>query len=33
MRSPACPTDARAEVNAARTDQALGNKVAAINHL
>ncbi len=28
----ACPTDARAEVNVARTYEALGNKVAAINH-
>jgi tetratricopeptide (TPR) repeat protein len=27
-----CPTDARAEVNVARTYEALGNKVAAINH-
>ena len=28
----ACPTDAMAEVNVARTDEALGNRVAAINH-
>jgi len=28
----ACPADARAEVNVARTYEALGNKVAAINH-
>ncbi len=28
----ACPTDARAEVNVARTYEALGNNVAAINH-
>lgn len=28
----ACPTDARAEVNVARAYEALGNKVAAINH-
>ncbi len=28
----ACGTDARAEVNVARTYEALGNKVAAINH-
>ncbi len=28
----ACSTDARAEVNVARTYEALGNKVAAINH-
>jgi tetratricopeptide (TPR) repeat protein len=28
----ACPNDSRAEVNVARTDEALGNKVAAINH-
>jgi len=28
----ACPTDARAEVNVARTYDALGNKDAAVNH-
>jgi tetratricopeptide (TPR) repeat protein len=28
----ACPTDDRAEVNVAHTYEALGNKVAAINH-
>jgi tetratricopeptide (TPR) repeat protein len=28
----ACPTDAMAEVNVGRTYEALGNKVAAINH-
>jgi tetratricopeptide (TPR) repeat protein len=28
----ACPSDARAEVNVARTYEALGNKSAAINH-
>lgn len=28
----ACPTDARAEVNVARTYEALGNKVSAIKH-
>ncbi len=28
----ACPTDARAEINVARTYEALGNQSAAINH-
>jgi len=28
----ACPNDPRAEVNVARTYEALGNKIAAINH-
>ena len=28
----ACPTDARAEINVARTYEALGNQAAAVNH-